>query len=109
MSLDNVAPFGRHTTVVKTSVHSPTDSSLLGDGVRLLVRSMKKIAKLAGDAGIRLRDRSQSVKLWCSILRGRHAPSLRLWSFPRQAPNRAWVKSAASMRITRNSRSSAVW
>jgi len=75
MSHDNVAPFGRHTTVVKTSVHSTTDSSLLGDGVRLLVRSMKKIAKLAGDAGIRLRDRS--LKLGCSILRGRHVPSLR--------------------------------
>ena len=28
------------TTVVETNVHYPTDSSLLGDGVRVLVRTM---------------------------------------------------------------------
>src|SRR6195256_5443794 len=31
------------TTVVETNVHYPTDSSLLGDGVRGLIRTMKKI------------------------------------------------------------------
>src|SRR5712671_7295719 len=30
------------TTVVETNVHYPTDSSLLGDGVRVLTRTMKK-------------------------------------------------------------------
>src|SRR5438093_4769075 len=29
------------TTVVETNVHYPTDSSLLGDGVRVLIRTMK--------------------------------------------------------------------
>jgi transposase, IS5 family len=50
------------TTVVETNIHYPTDSSLLGDGVRVLIRAMKKITKIAGDTGTRLRDRSRSVK-----------------------------------------------
>src|SRR6266404_1609117 len=37
------------TTVVETNVHYPTDSSLLGDGVRVLTRLMKKISEIAGE------------------------------------------------------------
>ena len=44
-------------------VHYPTDSSLLGDGVRVLIRTMKRIGKIAGETGAKLRDRSRSVKL----------------------------------------------
>ena len=33
------------TTVVETDIHYPTDSSLLGDGVRVLTRTMKRIAE----------------------------------------------------------------
>jgi IS5 family transposase len=51
------------TTVVETNVHYPTDSSLLGDGVRVLIRTMKKITEITGQTGTRLRDRSRSVKL----------------------------------------------
>jgi IS5 family transposase len=61
------------TTVVETNIHYPTDSSLLGDGVRVLIRTMKKITgiptgharglKAHGAAGAELRDRSRSVKL----------------------------------------------
>jgi IS5 family transposase len=51
------------TTVVETNIHYPTDSTLLGDGVRVLTRTMKKITEIAGAAGTRLRDRSRSVKL----------------------------------------------
>ena len=51
------------TTVVETNIHYPTDSSLLGDGVRVLIRAMKRITKIAGAAGAKLRDRSRSVKL----------------------------------------------
>jgi len=51
------------TTVVETNVHYPTDSSLLGDGVRVLTRIMTKVTKIAGKAGAKLRDRSRSVKL----------------------------------------------
>jgi transposase, IS5 family len=50
------------TTVVETTIHYPTDSSLLGDGVRVLTRTMKRIAKLAGDTGAKLRDRTRSVR-----------------------------------------------
>ena len=51
------------TTVVETNVHYPTDSSLLGDGVRVLTRIMKKITTIAGEVGTKLRNRSRSVKL----------------------------------------------
>jgi IS5 family transposase len=51
------------TTVVETDIHHPTDSTLLGDGVRVLTRTMRKITKLVGAVGAKLRDRSRSVKL----------------------------------------------
>jgi transposase, IS5 family len=51
------------TTVVETDIHHPTDSSLLGDGVRVLTRVMKKVAAVAGNAGTQLRNRSRSAKL----------------------------------------------
>jgi IS5 family transposase len=50
------------TTVVETNIHYPTDSTLLGDGVRVLTRTMKAIARLAGAAGAKLRDRTRAVK-----------------------------------------------
>jgi IS5 family transposase len=50
------------TTVVESNIHYPTDSSLLGDGVRVLVRTMKKVAKLTGAVGATLRDRSRSIQ-----------------------------------------------
>jgi IS5 family transposase len=37
------------TTVVETNVHYPTDSSLLGDGARVLTRTMKKVERLRVD------------------------------------------------------------
>jgi transposase, IS5 family len=49
------------TTVVETDIHYPTDSSLLGDGVRVLTRAMKRITQIAGRAGTRLRDRTRTV------------------------------------------------
>jgi IS5 family transposase len=64
------------TTVIESNIHYPTDSSLLGDGVRVLTRSMHKITALTGAAGAKLRDRSRSVK-WrvLEIARGKAAPS----------------------------------
>ncbi len=50
------------TTVVERNIHYPTDSSLLGDGVRVLIRGMRKIVKLTGEVGAKFRDRSRSVK-----------------------------------------------
>jgi len=39
------------TTAVETDIHHPTDSSLLGDGVRVPTRTTKRIAQIAGRAG----------------------------------------------------------
>ena len=50
------------TTVVETDIHYPTDSSLLGDAVRVLTRTMKQITQVAGAAGDKLRDRTRSVR-----------------------------------------------
>jgi IS5 family transposase len=51
------------TTVVETDIHYPTDSTLLGDGVRVLTRIMKRVAGSVGKVGRQLRDRSRSAKL----------------------------------------------
>jgi IS5 family transposase len=51
------------TTVVETNIHYPTDSSLLGDGVRVLTRLMKRVTEVAGAVGTKLRDRTRSVTL----------------------------------------------
>src|SRR5205809_529865 len=49
------------TTVVETNIHYPTDSVLLGDGVRVLTRVMRQINEVVGDMGEKLRDRRRSV------------------------------------------------
>ena len=49
------------TTVVETNIHYPTDSSLLGDGARVLTRTMKKVEKAAGGLKKRIRNRMRSV------------------------------------------------
>src|SRR5262245_49293448 len=50
------------TTVVESNIHYPTDSSLLGDGARVLTRTMKKIQKqAAGKLKRKVRDRTRSV------------------------------------------------
>ena len=43
------------TAAVENNIHYPTDSSLLGDGVRVLTRSMRKITELADTVGTKLR------------------------------------------------------
>lgn len=50
------------TTVVETNLHYPTDSTLLGDGVRVLTRLMKRATDITGKVGTKLRHRSRSVK-----------------------------------------------
>jgi IS5 family transposase len=63
---DKIATGGKmrvDTTVVETDIHYPTDSTLLGDGVRVLTRIMKKVTAVAGKAGTQMRDRSRSAKL----------------------------------------------
>jgi IS5 family transposase len=50
------------TTVVQANIHYPTDSSLMGDGFRVLTRLMRKVTEIASKAGTRLRDRTRSVR-----------------------------------------------
>ena len=49
------------TTVAETNIHYPTDSSLLGDGARVLTRGMQKIEQQAGGLKRKVRDRRRSV------------------------------------------------
>jgi IS5 family transposase len=49
------------TTVVETNIHYPTDSSLLGDGVRVLTRTMQQIQAAVGPVGTAVRNRLRSV------------------------------------------------
>jgi IS5 family transposase len=50
------------TTVVETNIHHPTDSTLLGDGVRVITRTVKRLEKAVGKAKARFRDRTRSVR-----------------------------------------------
>jgi IS5 family transposase len=50
------------TTVVETNIHYPTDSTLMGDGVRVLTRLMKKVTAVDGQMTAKFRDRSRTVK-----------------------------------------------
>jgi IS5 family transposase len=50
------------TTVVETNIHYPTDSSLLGDGARVLTRTMKRIEQRSqGKLKRKVRNRMRSV------------------------------------------------
>ncbi len=50
------------TTVVETNIHYPTDSSLLGDGTRVLTRLMKRVEETVGGLTKRVRDRMRSIR-----------------------------------------------
>jgi IS5 family transposase len=50
------------TTVVETNIHYPTDSSLLGDGGRVLTRVMKRIEEAAGGLTRKVRNRMRTVR-----------------------------------------------
>lgn len=50
------------TTVVETNIHYPTDSSLLGDGARVLTRVMKKVEQAAAGLVSKVRDRMRTVR-----------------------------------------------
>ena len=47
------------TTVVETTIHYPTDSGLLADGVRVLTRTMKRLTARLGRPGPRPRSGAQ--------------------------------------------------
>src|SRR5260370_4491689 len=50
------------STVVESNVHYPTDSSLLGDGIRVLSRSLQRIASECKSAALNVVDHGRAVK-----------------------------------------------
>jgi IS5 family transposase len=66
IAVENKVVAGRRmrvdTTVVETNIHYPTDSSLLGDGARVLTRVMKKVEQAAGGLVSKVRDRMRTVR-----------------------------------------------
>jgi IS5 family transposase len=63
IAVENKVASGRKmrvdTTVAETNIHYSTDSTLLGDGVRVLIRVMKRVTATVGQVGAKLRDRSR--------------------------------------------------
>jgi IS5 family transposase len=49
------------TTVVETTIHYPTDSTLLADGVRVLTRTLRRLRTAVPDGVVQFRDRTRSV------------------------------------------------
>ncbi len=49
------------TTVVETNISYPTDSSLLADGVRVLTRALKRIERMTGVLGQKVRNRKRAT------------------------------------------------
>ncbi len=50
------------TTVVESNVHYPTDSSILGDGIRVLSRSLQRIADECKTGALEVVDHGRAVK-----------------------------------------------
>jgi len=50
------------TTVVESNIHYPTDSSLLGDGIRVLTRSLARIAAQCKSGAVKVVNHARSVK-----------------------------------------------
>jgi IS5 family transposase len=50
------------TTAVESNVHYPTDSSLLGDGIRVLGRSLQRIAGECTSGALKVVDHGRAVK-----------------------------------------------
>jgi transposase InsO family protein len=49
------------TTVVETNISYPTDSGLLADGVRVLTRGLKRIERMTGVVGQKVRNRKRAT------------------------------------------------
>lgn len=50
------------TTVVETNIHYPTDSTLLGDGIRVLTRSLKRIAQECQTGTLKVVEHARSTQ-----------------------------------------------
>lgn len=50
------------TTVVETNIHYPTDSTLLADGVRVLTRTLKRVAAECAPGAVTVADHARATK-----------------------------------------------
>ena len=50
------------TTVVESNIHYPTDADLLGDCVRVITRTVNRLAEVTNDAAGKIRNRGRSIK-----------------------------------------------
>lgn len=50
------------TTVVETNIHYPTDSSLLGDGLRVLTRALRRVAEECHSRPLQVVDHARATK-----------------------------------------------
>jgi IS5 family transposase len=50
------------TTVVESNVHYPTDSTLLGDGIRVLTRTLGRLAQECQTGAVKVVDHARSTK-----------------------------------------------
>jgi IS5 family transposase len=55
-------PLRTDSTVVESNVHYPTDSSLLGDGIRVLSRGLQRIARECKNGAVEVADHARAVK-----------------------------------------------
>lgn len=49
------------TTVTEKNIRYPTDSQLLGDGIRVITRTIAKLKTVAGETQLKFRNRARSV------------------------------------------------
>jgi IS5 family transposase len=49
------------TTVTEKDIRYPTDSQLLGDGIRVVTRTIDKLKRVAGETQLKFRNRTRSV------------------------------------------------
>jgi len=49
------------TTVTEKNIRYPTDSQLLGDGIRVITRTVKKLQRVIGSQEMKFRNRARSV------------------------------------------------
>lgn len=49
------------TTVTEKNIRYPTDSQLLGDGIRVITRTIVKLKTIAGETQLKFRNRARSV------------------------------------------------
>lgn len=50
------------TTAVETNIHYPTDSSLLADSLRVMTRTLKRIAAGCGESSLKVVDHARAAK-----------------------------------------------